>query len=243
MTGLEKLLRWHSMRGGISTQEATATGNPATFETTLARPLVSCVVPFTPMQSGSGTPSPSNNRPFIGLSGLTVRRSAQSTDNPDVFPILWADKAGTLYGGYVDVISGTLIQEFDSVVFDGSSDENWSVENGNNFYVMTPSTFVRNTTSTSLYCNLAQSHLSLVSGLCKISNSGNFNINIGAIINVHTVNDFRAWLAVNNVQIVCQLQNSVAYQLDPKTIRTLSGTNVVWTDTNGTNTVKYLKKG
>ena len=42
---------------------------------------------------------------------------------------------------------------------------------------------------------------------------------------------------------VYEIDEPFTIQLDPVTIQTLIGNNTVWTDTNGTNTVKYLSKG
>lgn len=52
--------------------EDTATGNPLTFLTDLARPLKSLLIPFTPVQSGTGDPSPQNIRSILPWNGLTV---------------------------------------------------------------------------------------------------------------------------------------------------------------------------
>ena len=57
---------------GIPVITATATGNPLTFETDLARPLESLAIPFTPIQAGSGDPSPTNIRPISGWTGTTI---------------------------------------------------------------------------------------------------------------------------------------------------------------------------
>lgn len=58
--------------GGSPVAEYTATGNPLTFVTDLARPLKSLLIPFIPVQSGTGDPSPQNIRSIIPWDGLTV---------------------------------------------------------------------------------------------------------------------------------------------------------------------------
>ena len=84
--------------GGGKSVEATATGNPLTFVTDLAKPLRSLLIPFTPVQSGTGDPSPSNIRPLVPWDGLTVehfdknllainRTSAQTTQGMTYTPI------------------------------------------------------------------------------------------------------------------------------------------------------------
>lgn len=53
---LKKLMFMKTAAGGGAAVEATATGNPLTFETDLARPLKSLLIPFTPVQESSGDP-------------------------------------------------------------------------------------------------------------------------------------------------------------------------------------------
>ena len=71
-TGYKRLLALSALSGGAAPVERTATGNPLTFGTDLARPLKSLLIPFTPVQSGTGDPSPQNIRPILPWNGLTV---------------------------------------------------------------------------------------------------------------------------------------------------------------------------
>ena len=71
-TPLRRLLLLSALMGGASLVEDTATGNPVTFETDVAKPLVSLEIPFTPKQSGTGDPSPQNIRPILPWDGLKV---------------------------------------------------------------------------------------------------------------------------------------------------------------------------
>ena len=66
--------------GGVASKavEATATGNPLTFLTDLAKPLKSLLIPFTPRQSGTGDPSPENIRPILPWDGLKVWQSGKN---------------------------------------------------------------------------------------------------------------------------------------------------------------------
>lgn len=70
-SSMKKLL-FFQMAAGKAAVEATATGNPLTFLTDLARPLKSLLIPFTPVQSGSGDPSPQNIRPIVAWDGVKV---------------------------------------------------------------------------------------------------------------------------------------------------------------------------
>ena len=72
MTPIRKLLLMKLFAGGIPISEYTATGNPLSFNTNVAKPLSSLLIPFTPVQSGTGDPSPENVRPISGTSGVNV---------------------------------------------------------------------------------------------------------------------------------------------------------------------------
>lgn len=73
----KKLMLLGAMAGGKAVED-TATGNPLTFLTDLAKPLKSLLIPFTPRQSGSGDPSPSNIRPIVPWDGLTVKHGGKN---------------------------------------------------------------------------------------------------------------------------------------------------------------------
>ena len=61
--------------------EALTTGNPAVFDTDVEKPLKSFVVPFTPVQAGSGDPSPTNVRAISGFTGITGYRTGRNIFN------------------------------------------------------------------------------------------------------------------------------------------------------------------
>lgn len=71
MTMLRKLMFLKAASGG-NVVEDTATGNPVTFLTDIARPMKSLIANFLPVQEGSGDPAPDNVRPITGWTGLDV---------------------------------------------------------------------------------------------------------------------------------------------------------------------------
>lgn len=71
-----KRMAFLKMTSGPAAVEATATGNPLTFQTDLAKPLKSLLIPFTPQQEGSGDPSPQNIRPIVAWDGVKVEHGA-----------------------------------------------------------------------------------------------------------------------------------------------------------------------
>lgn len=74
-----KLMLLGTMAGGKAVED-TATGNPLTFLTDLARPLKSLVANFLPVQP-SGTPSPENILPITGWTGVNVGRCGKNMFN------------------------------------------------------------------------------------------------------------------------------------------------------------------
>lgn len=89
-TPLRKLLFMGALAGGKEVED-TATGNPLTFVTDLARPLESCLATWQPHQSGSGDPSPENVRPITGMDGVTVWHTGKN-----IYPV------ENLNRGYID---------------------------------------------------------------------------------------------------------------------------------------------
>ena len=81
--------------------EDTATGNPLTFLTDLARPLKSLLIPWTPTQTGSGDPSPENVRPMVGRTGCDVYAGGKNLikDNADLQE-LYIPKGTQLFASY-----------------------------------------------------------------------------------------------------------------------------------------------
>ncbi len=78
----------------------SATGNPATFYTSVSKPLVACTTEFMSTQEGTGDPSPSNPRAIVGVDDITLNIN----ENTVVI-----DLDGTRYGGYVDVVNRKLL--------------------------------------------------------------------------------------------------------------------------------------
>jgi len=86
----------------------TATGNPAYFDNGADNlPMKSVTITITAVQEGDGDPSPGNIRPISGREVVTLNHSDIDTLEPTAYSIDLST-AGTVYGGTLDVISGTL---------------------------------------------------------------------------------------------------------------------------------------
>ena len=122
LTPIRKLLLMKAIAGGAATSEYTETGNPVEFNTNIAKAL-GIVAAFSPVQAGSGDPSPDNVRPITGFTGANVYLSPTDSDDPAkqtfavTFPALGKNlfdvstvESGTLdgYGNKVANASRTL---------------------------------------------------------------------------------------------------------------------------------------
>lgn len=74
---MRRLLLTRGAAGG-ALKEYEVEGNPAVFQTNVAKPLAGFTIPFYPIQTGSGDPSPQNIRPISGRSGLTAYRTGKN---------------------------------------------------------------------------------------------------------------------------------------------------------------------
>ena len=82
ITPVRKLLYLKAFAGGGGLSEYEITGNPVAFNTNVAKPLSGFTIPFLPIQSGTGDPSPSNVRPISGRSGVTAWRTGVNLFDP-----------------------------------------------------------------------------------------------------------------------------------------------------------------
>lgn len=63
---------------GVPLNEYTAYGNPLSFNTNVAKPLVDLTIPFSPYQAGTGDPSPENVRSISGTDHVNVWRTGSN---------------------------------------------------------------------------------------------------------------------------------------------------------------------
>lgn len=244
LTGLKRLIRAKTAIGTLpEITEYTATGNPATFSTNLIRPLQSFEIPFSPVQSGSGDPSPSNVRPISGWPGVTV------TANGQTILAAWESVAGVVYGGTVDLVTGVMtVTHF---CIDGSNpDLNVTRDSSNDTIVNGAMSFADNNFPS------AAVDISLISNRFSVSipsgQSGKtvhyngtlwFNMPRSDFGNDTGADAIKQWLADHPTIWVYKMSTSQTVQLTPVEIKTIIGQNSISTNTNGTNTIKYLKRG
>ena len=241
---LKKLLFVNAVSGNtpIPTVEATATGNPATFTTDISRNLTGFSIPFTAIQGGSGDPSPDNVRQITGWTGVNV------TANGTTIPVTFPDEAGMVYGGTLDLTTGVLTVDMikynaKDVAWIASSQISRGVFGINSQYPLTP----RNMNTNNIICNSYKTDLSSKRIAEMDDNSIKGHATEDWIFYIRdsrftTIESFTEEMAKGTVEFAYELAEPLEYQLTPQQLSTIIGENVISTDTNGTNTIKYLKK-
>ena len=232
LSTLRKLMLLKGVTGGSKAIETTATGNPLTFVTDLAKPLKSLLVPFLPVQSGSGNPSPSNIRTIVPWDGLTVYQSGADTSNPTETDIVFQSP---VYGGALDAVTGVLTVEWVSLTKTWGDFSNKTSLGDNTRGTLNISAYPSKPSSEAVdaKCNIAPR------GTGWSTDSVHFYTNEGSCI-VFLPNDTDA---STEIQVVYPLATPQEIQLTPQQITAIVGDNTIWSDADGSMTAIYLKKG
>lgn len=159
----------------------------------------------------------------------------------DTYSVTWEDEAGTVYGGSVDLVSGVLTVTHTYRLFDGS--ENWTkyatreycyqIKVGDNAFGI--DNIVR------LMSNkyVGRPYYGPSTPQIETLDNGIYSADDSRIRvfdkRFTTLEDFKASLATENLQLVYELATPTTYQLTPQEIKTLLGSNNVWADTGDTS--------
>ena len=336
--------------------EDTATGNPLTFLTDLAKPLKSLVANFLPVQTGSGDPSPENVRPITGWTGVTVNHAGKnlldtskrymdsgnvliigsttnayniylkagtyrltvyyadgkgstayyrkegasgiqlwgtgnntatftvssegyfkfyaygpslvSDDvisfmlsvgneigeyepyNSTVYPVTWSE-SGTVYGGYVDMVTGEVWRTWKGVDLGLQS---WSKRSENqNRQVweayFSDAKFESDGSGYIAYALSSQFSLTTQSGVWSVgkfapSTASNNKVFIFVVPAESYASASECKEGMTGIQLVYELAEPVLITtLTPQQITAIKGNNTIWSDANGDCSVTYVKKG
>lgn len=204
----------------VSVTTETFSGSSVSFDNaTGADRITGLSVSVMAAQSGSGDPSPTNIRPITGWDGAEIH------NNETVYPVTWSE-AGTVYGGTLDVVSGTLTVTM-AVVDLGTL--TWGYLASSNLFSTNVSGKKPGITGgvVSQYTNggwwSGWANKDCV--WCGNAANNGFVVKDTAYTDAAT---FKA--AMSGVQFVYELAEPVTYQLTPTAITTLIGENNIWAD-------------
>ena len=227
-------------------QSAGAAAPIVTFNSQInGIPLAEFIANITPIQAGSGDPSPSNPRPITGWSAVHAYRSGADTTNPDTYTI---NLNGTFYLATLNVLTGLLTVLGKYLVFNSAEYYGtYGEDDAPLFYVdITGEGIAR-------IQNAGYDKFLISNMFSKISTSStqtmkNYEIRTDATptrfyfrMNEYTSKtDIDAFLADNPLQVVAELVTPVTYQLTPAQITQILGENNVFAD-SGDSSIKYYK--
>lgn len=219
--------------------EKTATGNPVTI-TAKAAPVRALSVAVEAVQPGSGDPSPTNVRPITGWTAAAVTRTGAGGANPETVTVSFGE-AGTVYGGTLDVLSGTLTVDRRLDIITSSYSQTRRVFDATLkiFIYRMPNndSFRKDFAGPYLIC----SHYYAPNPSVKWSDMPDLSVQVGDYYvgfrdtRFSTIEEMDAYLNAQNsagtpVRICYPLATPLTYTLTPAPLSTLAGTNVVYAD-------------
>lgn len=152
----------------------------------------------------------------------------------------WTTEAGTVYGGTLDVTTGVLTVDRASVVLDGSSTVTWAYQRTNGDYYTTielsgmksyANSEVANIVSSVFGKNTASADTVYASttfyGFYGNNTAGRIRL---CLPDVSTTQEFSAWLAEYQPQVVYELATPQTYQLTPEEVSTVLSQNSIFAD-------------
>lgn len=223
---------------------ASASGKIATFDNESSKPLRSLKVALSPIQEGSGTPSPDNVRPISGHTEVDVVVSP-TTDASDG-NTYHTDLGRTVYGGVLDVVSGKLEVTWKTRVISASEiTQADTTRPANQMYLFDMSADDENRVELGRYALVVADRL--VRSTSQLPNVG--EIADGDIAGDRT--KYLAMLATTDLATARQqldgmviaypLAEPEVYQLTPQQVNAFIGTNNVWADDSDNVEVAYTK--
>ena len=142
----------------------------------------------------------------------------------------WTEDVGTVYGGYVDLVSGEMVQDFTkSTINDSTTITYRGISNGCAYFNIKKGD----------YGMLNQGNVYLFSNYCVKAVESEWNVWIDAIagnlrIYVPSTYDslakFKAYLAEHPLDISYKILEPITHQLTPQQLSTLKGQNNFWSN-------------
>ena len=198
---------------------------------------------------------------MITLSSIEIDATTNYIEpNADYkYSIDWTNDVGTVYGGYVDLVSGELVQTHYKLVADGINGKTvGSIYKDKNRDIF-GFRIIRNYfspigmpgTGSTIICDslpiLYNKYQSQVPFIYSYSNGNRYVILYCGKLSEHPelveTEDYQAfvnaWLVEHPLTFVYKLETPIHYQLTPQQLTALRGTNTIYSNANGQIDIKY----
>lgn len=174
---------------------------------------------ITAVQSGSGDTSPTNIRPISGFTGANI------SVNGSTVSVSWLSEAGTVYGGVLDVTTGTLT--VDRAIYTFTGNETVYKQSNNKIAFPLPNQY-----------RVTGSKNQLCTDFADCVTSGTW-----AYIGAYDMSeeDFKEYCRNGDVRMTVPLAEPITYTLTPTEITLAEGANTIWADC-GDSKLTYLAK-
>lgn len=242
------------VRDNIQTElpDGTATGtdenDPADIQDGADdAPVTELTVTLSATQDGTGEPAPDNVRQIHGCTGVTIYHAGKDMEDAESDSYDWEQIAGTVYGGTLDAVNGTLTVTLAGMEFDGT--ENWTRQAASTnpyFRLLLDGKVWASTRACSHFANvyIVAGNQNIGFYVNNTGSTGTVDIRPG-VSGISTVNDWKAWLATqyqNGTPVTAYwtLQEPVVYELTAITVLTERGKNHIWAS-DGSVFVRYRK--
>lgn len=199
-------------------------------------PMEECEVTIIPIQTGSGTPSPSNVRPISGHSSITVTVASTSGGSGDDTTV---SLGRTVYGGTLDVTTGELKVTHGFKTYTGDSSENWIYTSSLNRVYINIADTIRPSTYAEIQSNILHYSLPQEDYGSYLNDQG--NLIVYAPSTITSASDWKTWLTSNNIEVVYELATPQTFNLTKAQVKTLLGQNYVSHDGGGNIKVVYIR--
>ena len=214
----------------------TASGSIAHFDDGVDNvPLKSYKFGISAVQSGTGTPSPSNVRPISGWNKVTVTQTGADTSVPvHTFEIPLGD---TIYGGWVDEQGNG---EVTWLCIQPTSVGSVSTSGGKYYWVISIADNLGITGGSIISSHFKGVSGSVIEGNCYVTSYGKLIVAVPTDQTLNTKALADAWLAENKPQFCYILATPIPFTLSSMpVINSLNGTNNIWAD-SGDSQVRYM---
>lgn len=174
-----------------------------------------------------------------------------------IIPVDWSSEVGTVYGGYIDLINGEIVQEWQKVMLTETMNY-WNSWGGNR--LIYNSTYMNDGTSiynhgkrmagTEIYSNILTpiggtidpQKVTLKTEIRYYGMDARYPQYFFVAKNEdETLAEWRQWFQTtySDAYVIYKLQTPIHHPLTPQTLKTLKGTNNIWSDANGPVEIKY----
>ena len=201
------------------------------------------------------------NKTFLTHSGEGTFDAGPDITTGSIVYTNWTTEAGTVYGGYVDLVKGELVQTYYKLTFDGTETTMQVINKSSSS--ITPLTYVSFASSSNNKIARALNGSEQNQIITSFYSHGQYALNtsdhtyhgfaadtvnhtqtiVGLFLPCET-SDITNYLSTqynNNtpVEICYPLLSPITYQIDPATLKTLRGTNNIWSTANGNVEIAY----